>query len=64
MGLDNHPPLLRGIAALSAALNCIGGLAPNGDSIGDHAVAKIVVDNELELRALVKFAVDTLAEEL
>lgn len=53
---------IRGIAAVSEALNCIGA-ERFIDGGGDHAVAKIVVDNEMQLRSLVAFALVCLASE-
>lgn len=47
---------LRGAAALMEALETIG--APNAD---DHDTAAVIVDNELELRELLAFAIAFLA---
>lgn len=43
--------VLRGIAALVDALDCIG-----DEDQGDAGMAKIVCDNELEIRCAVRFA--------
>lgn len=50
------PQLIRGVAALAEALNVIGATTPEGDPMGDHAMAKAICDNEMELRQLLQFA--------
>ena len=52
---------LRGAAALLFMFELIGGADHND---GDHQVAKLLCDNELELRALYKIALAKLAAEL
>ncbi len=47
---------IKGAGALLEMLDCIGGLALNGEPISDHEVAKILTTNELELRKLLRFA--------
>lgn len=53
----NRPATMRGVAALVDMLDQIGA----GDGDGDHKVAKILVDAELELRDLVRFALAKLS---
>lgn len=53
--------VIRGVAALAEMLDCIGGIDPSGESIGDHAVAKILVEYEISLRALVKYSIEQMA---
>lgn len=53
---------MRGAAALAEMLDCIGAVDPSGESIGDHAVAKILVESEMQLRALLHDALDRIAE--
>lgn len=49
--MNSYP--LKGIAALIDLLNCIGtGTAGAADQC-DHEVAKILVENEMELRSLI-----------
>jgi hypothetical protein len=58
---------IRGAAALSEMLDYIGAIHAvqlSGDPIEDHAVAKILVDNEINLRALLEFAIDAIADEM
>lgn len=49
---ENRGNVLRGIASLSDMICCIG-----ASEMNDHDVAKILVENELALRALVLFAI-------
>jgi hypothetical protein len=49
---------IKGAGALSELLDCIGATLPNGDPAGDHAAAKVLVDNELELRALLSWSLE------
>lgn len=58
---DSIPKAIKGVGALAEALDCIGGQQPSGDNKTDHDLAKVIVDNELDLRELVKFALDALA---
>ncbi|HWY14391.1 MAG TPA: hypothetical protein VNX86_04535 [Rhizomicrobium sp.] len=51
---------MRGAAAVSAMIDLIGTTEEDG---GEHAVAKILVDEELALRELVKFALMMLAAQ-
>jgi hypothetical protein len=55
---------IRGAAALSEMLDCIGAVQLSGEPIGDHAVAKIMVENEMNLRALLEFAIGAIADEM
>lgn len=48
---------LRGAAALSDLLDCVG-------TGGDHNVAKILVENEMQLRALLTFSLDEFARRI
>lgn len=52
-----HAQALRGAAAVVAMLDCIG-------VADDHAVAKILTESELELRALLTFALDEAASRI
>jgi hypothetical protein len=54
---EEKAQVIEGIAKLMRAIGTIG----RGT---DHDLAKIVVDGELELRALYKFAIDELASSL
>ncbi len=54
---------LRGAAALSELLDCIGGLQPDGEPIDDHAAAKVLVDSEMELRGLLRWVIDNMGDE-
>lgn len=58
---DNIPRTIKGVGALVEALNCIGAQQPNGDNQTDHDLAKIIVDHEVELRELVRYALDALS---
>lgn len=60
---DNIPRTIKGVAALAEALDCIGATQPNGDNANDDLLAKIIVDNELALRELVRFSLNALATE-
>lgn len=51
----NTAKMLRGAAALQEMLDCIGNPDPN-TAQPDQIVAKILVENEMELRALVRDA--------
>ncbi len=55
---DNVPSAVRGAAALMEMLDCIG----SADG-GDKTVAKILVDNEIPLRDLAKYALEQIANE-
>lgn len=55
---DNIPNTIKGVAALSAALACIG-----AHTQSDSDVAKVVVENELALRDLVRYALNALASD-
>lgn len=57
---------MRGVAAVQEALDIIGATEPSGDSLhnGDYQMAKIICDNEIAVRALVRFALERLADEL
>lgn len=57
----NRAETLKGLAALQSALDLIG----NTDTAdqGDRLLAKIVVENELALRDLIRFACTKLALE-
>lgn len=52
----DRPAVCRGAGALSEALNVIGAGT-------DHDVAKIFCDNEMELRAMLKFVFAKMAAE-
>lgn len=52
-----HAQALRGAAALSDMLDCLG-------QADDHAVAKIVTERELELRALLTFSLDEFSSRI
>jgi hypothetical protein len=54
---------IRGVAALSEMLDHIGGVQENGDSVTDSMVAKVLTENELELRELVRYALNSLAND-
>lgn len=56
---DDDANAIRGVAALQEALALIG--MPGAT---DMAMAKIIVDNEMACRALVRFALDRVASEL
>lgn len=58
-----NPQAMRGAAALAEMIDCIGATLPSGDPQGDHAVAKILVENEMELRELLNFALPRLGHE-
>jgi hypothetical protein len=58
MGEPYLSQALRGAAALNDMLECIG-----ADSASDKAVAKLLVDNELVLCALLSFALQHTALE-
>jgi hypothetical protein len=60
---DNIANTIKGAGALQEALDCIGATEPNGDGKTDHALAKIIVDNELALRDLVRYSLNALATE-
>jgi hypothetical protein len=49
---------LRGAAALAEMLDCIG-----GEGVTDHDVAKLLTDNELDLRELLSFAIRKMIDE-
>lgn len=51
--------ILRGAAALAEMLECIG--HPERD---DHSVAATLTTHELDLRAMLQDAVDTMAAEI
>lgn len=53
---ENHAAAIKGAGALQEALELIG-----AQDKTDHDMAKVIVDNELELRELVRFALDGLA---
>ncbi len=53
---------IRGAAALSEMLGCLGGEAPDGRLATDKVVVQLLVDHEMELRALLKFAVTAFAD--
>lgn len=50
---------LRGAAALQECLDTIG-----AEGLTDHDLAKIIVENELECRTLVRWAVARLATDI
>jgi hypothetical protein len=54
---DNLTETIKGVAALCEALNVIGSHKT------DHDMAKIICDGELELRALIAFALKSLAQD-
>lgn len=58
-----NTPALRGVAALSEMLDCIGGTDASGAEVTDHDVAKMLSGHELPLRALLRYALDQLASE-
>lgn len=55
----NRYETLKGMAALQSALDLIGSGAENGDKL----LAKVIVENELALRDLIRFACTKLALE-
>lgn len=55
----NRAETLKGLAAIQAALDLIG----SGIESGDKLVAKIIVDDELALRDLIRFVCIKLALE-
>lgn len=55
MDSDEKAQVIEGVAKLMRAIGTIG----RGT---DHDLAKIVVDGEMELRALTQFALDSLAQ--
>lgn len=57
----NRAETLKGLSALQSALDLIGNTDTAGQ--GDKLVAKIVVENELALRDLIRFACTKLALE-
>jgi hypothetical protein len=59
---DNWPSAIKGAGALQEAIELIG--TPVEDGGGDSALAKIIVDNEMALRALVRHALDLISGEL
>lgn len=52
--------IAEGYAVLTRALGVIGS-ASHED--GDHRLAKIVVDGELKIRALMQFAIERVAQD-
>lgn len=54
----NIPDIIKGVAALTEAIDTIG-----GEDKTDHDMAKIIVEAEMPLRNLVKYALDCLAAE-
>lgn len=48
-----------GTMTLSIILNCIG-----SEGQSDHTIAKLIVDHEMELRSLIKFAVSAITDEI
>jgi hypothetical protein len=54
--------VVKGAGALLQALDTIG--AASEDDDGDRLMAKIICDNELDLRELVRYALDSITEEL
>ncbi len=56
---DDAPNTIRGAAALQEALDLIG-----GEGVTDKDLAKVIVDNELVCRALVRFALNELASSV
>jgi hypothetical protein len=60
---EMRSPAIKGAGALSQMLDCIGAAQPNGDPIGDHTVARILVDNELDLRAFLDWSLWKLSLE-
>lgn len=57
---DNHPNTIKGAGALQEALDLIGYTEPDGDK----RLAKIIVDNELALRDLIRYALNSLSNDL
>jgi hypothetical protein len=51
---------LHGLGALTAALDVIGSQSVEN---GDHAMAKIICDAELDLRAVIRFVLAKLSQE-
>lgn len=64
MSRGNLPSALTGAAALTAMLDCIGATEESGEAVGDHAVAKILVEIELALRKFLRYSLDCLVQEL
>jgi hypothetical protein len=54
---------LRGVAALTDALDMIGGQFRDGAPCTDKDMAKCVCDAELDVRALLKYALAKLSQE-
>jgi len=63
--LTTDDPIIKviaGIGTLKQMLDCIGG-GPIG-SANDHTVAKILVDSEIDLRALMDFTIEILRSKI
>lgn len=58
-GQEMTAAAIKGIGALCHMLNQIG----NSDGGGDKTVAKLLCDNELDLRCLVRFALKSAATQ-
>lgn len=56
---DNFPSAIRGAAALQEALDMIG-----AEGKDDHALAKVIVENESPLRDLVRHALNSISHDL
>lgn len=55
---ENLTETIKGVAALAEALDMIG-----AEGKDDHAMAKIICDGELPLRDLVRYALNSLAND-
>lgn len=58
---DSIPSAIRGAAALHEALDVIGTPAEDG---GDEKLARIIVNNEMPLRDMLRHFMTGIAEEL
>lgn len=58
---DNYPSAIRGAAALQEALDLIGG---DHEGEGDKMLAKVIVDNEVPLRDLVRHFLNSVSNDL
>ncbi len=61
MAKENIASAIRGASAVQEAIDRIG---TSDEGTGDHDIAKIIVDNEIALRDLVRFALEAAADEL
>ena len=57
---DNYSNTIKGAGALQEALDLIGDTDPDGDK----RLSKIIVDNELALRDLIRFALNSISNDI